>query len=89
MLPLFFSRHRSLNKDAPFHRTIGRLGAIASHPILNGLHHQYQRRLKLTLSIVVAVLRRLCAGMTGHDLGPLVYKVGGDSLFIAQCRYHY
>jgi len=27
--------------------------------------------------------------MTGHDLGPLVYKVGGDSLFIAQCRYHY
>ena len=33
--------HRSLNKDAPFHRAIERLGAITSHPILGGLHHQY------------------------------------------------
>jgi transposase InsO family protein len=35
--------HRSLNKDAPFHRGIERLGAITSHPILGGLHHQYCR----------------------------------------------
>jgi transposase InsO family protein len=35
--------HRSLNKDAPFHRAIQRLGAIASQPVLGGLHHQYCR----------------------------------------------
>jgi transposase InsO family protein len=36
--------HRSLNKDAPFHRAIERLGAtIASRPVLGGLHHQYCR----------------------------------------------
>jgi transposase InsO family protein len=35
--------HRSLNKDAPFHRAIQRLGAITSQPILGGLHHQYCR----------------------------------------------
>ena len=35
--------HRSLNKDAPFHRAIERRGAITSHPILGGLHHQYCR----------------------------------------------
>src|SRR5450759_4469011 len=35
--------HRSLNKDAPFHRAIERLGAITSHPILGGLHHHYCR----------------------------------------------
>ena len=29
--------HRSLNKDAPFHRAIERPGAITSHPILGGL----------------------------------------------------
>ena len=33
--------HRSLNKDAPFHRAIQRLGAITSQPVLGGLHHQY------------------------------------------------
>jgi transposase InsO family protein len=32
--------HRSLNKDAPFHRAIQRLGAITSQPVLGGLHHQ-------------------------------------------------
>jgi len=35
--------HRSLNKDAPFHRAIERLGAIKSQPVLGGLHHQYCR----------------------------------------------
>jgi len=35
--------HRSLNKDAPFHRAIQRLGAITSQPVLGGLHHQYYR----------------------------------------------
>ena len=35
--------HSSLNTDAPFHRAIERLGAITSHPILGGLHHQYCR----------------------------------------------
>jgi|ERR1700674_1243681 len=35
--------HRSLNKDAPFHRAIQRLGAITSQPVLGGLHHQYCR----------------------------------------------
>jgi hypothetical protein len=35
--------HRSLNKDAPVHRATERLGAIISHPILGGLHHQYCR----------------------------------------------
>ena len=35
--------HRSLNKDAPFHRAIERLGAITSRPVLGGLHRQYCR----------------------------------------------
>jgi hypothetical protein len=35
--------HRSLNNDAPFHRAIGRVGAITSGPVLGGLHHQYCR----------------------------------------------
>ena len=35
--------HRSLNKDAPFHRAIQRLGTITSQPVLGGLHHQYCR----------------------------------------------
>ena len=35
--------HRSLNKNAPFHRAIQRLGAITSQPILGGLYHQYCR----------------------------------------------
>ena len=35
--------HRSLNKDAPFHRAIERIGAITSQPVLGGLHHQYCR----------------------------------------------
>jgi transposase InsO family protein len=35
--------HRSLNKDAPLHRAIERVGAIASRPVLGGLHHQYCR----------------------------------------------
>ena len=35
--------HRSLNKDAPFHRAIERLGVITSTPVLGGLHQQYCR----------------------------------------------
>jgi transposase InsO family protein len=35
--------HRSLDKDAPFHRAIERLGVIRSQPVLGGLHHQYCR----------------------------------------------
>src|SRR6266516_4362746 len=35
--------HRSLNKDAPFHRAIERVGAITSRPVLGGLHYQYCR----------------------------------------------
>ncbi|HEX9751870.1 MAG TPA: integrase core domain-containing protein [Methyloceanibacter sp.] len=35
--------HRSLNKDAPFHRAIQRLGTVISRPVLGGLHHQYCR----------------------------------------------
>ena len=35
--------YRSLNKDAPFHRAIERLGTITSRPVLGGLHHQYCR----------------------------------------------
>ena len=38
-----FRTHRTLNKDAPIHRTIMRRGAITSHPVLGGLHHQYCR----------------------------------------------
>jgi hypothetical protein len=33
--------HRSLNKEAPLHRVIERLGAVISRPVLGGLHHQY------------------------------------------------
>ena len=33
--------HRSLNKHAPLHRAIERLGPVVSRPILGGLHHQY------------------------------------------------
>ncbi len=35
-----FRTYHFLNKDAPFHRAIERLGAITSHPVLGGLHHQ-------------------------------------------------
>jgi transposase InsO family protein len=35
--------HRSLNKDAPLHRAIERLGTVVSRPVLGGLHHQYGR----------------------------------------------
>src|ERR1019366_1356500 len=35
--------HRSLNKDAPFHRAIQRIGAITSQPVLGSLHHHYCR----------------------------------------------
>ena len=35
--------HRSLNKDAPIHRAIERVGPIFSRPILGGLHHRYCR----------------------------------------------
>jgi transposase InsO family protein len=35
--------HHSLNKDAPVHRVIQRLGAITSQPVLGGLHHNYCR----------------------------------------------
>jgi transposase InsO family protein len=35
--------HRSLEKDAPFHRSVEHIGVITSRPVLNGLHHQYCR----------------------------------------------
>jgi transposase InsO family protein len=35
--------HRSLNKDAPIHRAIQRVGNIVSTPVLRGIHHQYAR----------------------------------------------
>jgi hypothetical protein len=35
--------HRSLDKDAPFYRSIERVGVITSQPFLGGLHHQYCR----------------------------------------------
>jgi transposase InsO family protein len=35
--------HRSLDKDAPFRRSIERLGVITSRPVLGGLHYQYCR----------------------------------------------
>jgi hypothetical protein len=35
--------HRSLDKDAPSHREIERLGVITSQAVLGGLHHQYCR----------------------------------------------
>jgi len=35
--------HRSLDKDAPFHRAIKRFGVITSQLVLGGLHHQYCR----------------------------------------------
>ena len=35
--------HLALQKDAPFHRTVQRSGAIVAIPILAGLHHKYAR----------------------------------------------
>src|SRR5258708_14430318 len=35
--------HRSLNKDAPLHRAIERLGPVVSRPVHGGLHHPYSR----------------------------------------------
>ena len=35
--------HRALDKDAPLHRAIERVGIITSQPVLGGLHHQYCR----------------------------------------------
>ena len=35
--------HRSLDKDAPVSRPVQRIGNIASHAILGGLHHHYVR----------------------------------------------
>jgi len=32
-------RTRSLNKDAPIHRSIQHLGSIVSMPVLGGIHH--------------------------------------------------
>jgi hypothetical protein len=46
--------HRSLNKDAPFHWAIERVGAITSRPVLGGLlqklifgTHSLKRPLKI------------------------------------------
>jgi len=38
-----FRTHRSLSKDTPNSRPVQRSGAIISHAILGGLHHQYFR----------------------------------------------
>jgi transposase InsO family protein len=38
-----FRTHLSLDKDAPAHRPIQRLGQLVARPILGGLHHQYCR----------------------------------------------
>ena len=35
--------HLSLDKDAPSHRPIRRLGQLAAQPVLGGLHHHYCR----------------------------------------------
>jgi transposase InsO family protein len=35
--------HRSLDKDAPAFRAVKRIGNVASHAILGGLHHHYVR----------------------------------------------
>ena len=35
--------HRSLDKDAPAFRAVQRIGNVASHAILGGLHHHYVR----------------------------------------------
>jgi hypothetical protein len=35
--------HRSLAKDAPLTRPVHRIGRIASHALVGGLHHQYVR----------------------------------------------
>ncbi len=35
--------HWSLGKDAPYFRPVHRVGNIASHAILGGLHHNYVR----------------------------------------------
>jgi hypothetical protein len=35
--------HRALQKDAPVHRLILRIGMLVSNPILGGLHHEYAR----------------------------------------------
>src|SRR5215470_8046478 len=35
--------HRSLDKDAPFHRAFEHFGVITAQPVLGGLHHQYCR----------------------------------------------
>ena len=35
--------HRSLKKDAPIPRPVLRIGRIASHALVGGLHHQYVR----------------------------------------------
>jgi transposase InsO family protein len=35
--------HRSLDKDAPAFRAVQRIGNVASHTILGGLHHHYVR----------------------------------------------
>jgi transposase InsO family protein len=35
--------HRGFQKDAPVSRPVQRSGAINSHAILGGLHHQYVR----------------------------------------------
>jgi hypothetical protein len=35
--------HPSLDKDAPAFRAVQRIGNVASHAILGGLHHHYVR----------------------------------------------
>src|SRR6266540_5566913 len=51
--------HRSLNKDAPFHRAIERVGAITSQPVLGGLHHNIaESDFRYTQGRVEAALHR-------------------------------
>jgi hypothetical protein len=57
--------HRSLQKDAPVSRPVQRSGAIISHAILGGLHHQYVR-----IKFSVHTGARWCSGASAALAAP-------------------
>ena len=62
--------HRSLGKDAPCFRPVHRVGNIASHAILGGLHHHYVRVFGThrATHFLMKTLPRVAAEMALHVL---------------------
>src|SRR5205823_6180864 len=60
--------HRSLDKDAPIHRTIQHAGRIISAPVLGGLHHHYCRISTHTASTLARIRGGDMAVVPAHTM---------------------